>query len=620
MSSPASPTPLQRFVDDELLRAPLLFDQVLDGTLDALRKDIGMAAPGARAVLADLLQAARARRDDLAEYFGRSLRQQMQQELQRLNTTVHGALMAGPATRAALSLVDEDEVSIDVELARTLQIVRDAAEYELHELRTFISALAGDMHVSGDTNPVRPEVYAQAWWAAAQALPLSRSHQIAFLHHGANALGQALRLAYAGACSRLEELGVEPAAYRTLVLPAGSRRGGRGVYTTFSPDLHGMRERMIGVTQHSPTGSLRPDAPLPSLPPIPPAVDARAPAPVPPTAATRPAADDRAQGTTRGPSARAIEVRTIGDVRTVTPARAAPRPSAPTPAAPPPLPWREVAKSARTPRDRQSVELVSRLFDGIIADDRVPPDLQALLERLHSTALRLTLRDPGMVDDEKHPLWTFVNRLAHEAEMAPDAGDPERARLLKLAQATIDQLAAEPDPHPGLFRWAGEHLDNFLQQRLARRLSRLASQVGALQKLEDRLAAGAVGTSTLGGAFDTPQLDTVPSELMGTPTGHAPLSGERSDGIEPWLAALQPGHWVRMFIQGRWVRAQLLWPGERREFWLFGDGASDTSWAVRRRALVAMRENGLVKTLRQRSLLRSAAALLQQQLQRAVGG
>lgn len=615
MNSPASPTPLQRFVDDELLRAPLLFDQVLGDTLDALRKDMGMAAPGARAVLADLLQAARAQRDDLAEYFLRSLRQQIQQELQRLSTTVHGALMAGTATAAALSLVDEDEVSIDVELARTLQIIRDSAEYELHELRTFIAALAGDMHVSGDTNPVRPEIYARAWWAAAQALPLSRSHQIAFLHHAANALGQTLRLAYAGASSRLEEMGVEPAAYRTLVLPAGSRRG---VYTTFSPDLHGMRERMHGVTLSSPTASLRPDAPLPTLPPIPAPQAAR---PMPPAPGRDPT-HDPAQGPAVGPSARAIEVRTIGDVRTVTPVRAVPGPSVtrtPKTATPPPLPWREVAKTARTPRDRQSVELVSRLFDGIVADERVPPDLQTLLARLHTAALRLTLRDPGMVDDEKHPLWAFVNRLAHEAEMAPDTGDPERARLLKLAQATIDQLAAEPDPHPGLFRWAGEHLDNFLQQRLARRLSRLASQVGALQKLEDRLAAGAAGTTTLGGAFDTPQLDTVPADLMGTPTGHMPLAGNRPDANEPWLAALQPGQWVRMFIQGSWVRAQLLWPGERREFWLFGDGASDASWAVRRRALLAMRDNGLIKTLRQRSLLHGAAARLQQQLQRAVG-
>jgi hypothetical protein len=69
-----------------------------------------------------------------------------------------------------------------------------------------------------------------------------------------------------------------------------------------------------------------------------------------------------------------------------------------------------------------------------------------------------------------------------------------------------------------------------------------------------------------------------------------------------------------MFLQGRWLHAQLLWPGERREVWLFGDGASDATWAVRRNALALMREQGLLKGLRQRSIVGSAAARVQQQV------
>ena len=38
----ASPTPrvLQEFVEDELLRAPLLFDQLIEGTIDHARRKI----------------------------------------------------------------------------------------------------------------------------------------------------------------------------------------------------------------------------------------------------------------------------------------------------------------------------------------------------------------------------------------------------------------------------------------------------------------------------------------------------------------------------------------------------------------------------------------------------
>ena len=69
-----------------------------------------------------------------------------------------------------------------------------------------------------------------------------------------------------------------------------------------------------------------------------------------------------------------------------------------------------------------------------------------------------------------------------------------------------------------------------------------------------------------------------------------------------------------MFLQGRWVRARLLWPGERREIWLFSDGASDRSWAVRRGALLMLHSERLAKTLKQRNLVGSAAARLQTQL------
>ena len=154
-----------------------------------------------------------------------------------------------------------------------------------------------------------------------------------------------------------------------------------------------------------------------------------------------------------------------------------------------------------------------------------------------------------------------------------------------------------------------ERLDVFLQQRLSRRCATVASHIGALQNLEDKLCAGQAVNSTLHGTLDVPQLDTVPAELMHEmqPAITAPLD-------DAWLDDFRPGAWLRMFLQGHWVHVQLLWPGERREIWLFGDGASDATFAVRRRALVAMRNARLLKGLTQRSLLRRAAEMVQEQV------
>jgi hypothetical protein len=275
--------------------------------------------------------------------------------------------------------------------------------------------------------------------------------------------------------------------------------------------------------------------------------------------------------------------------------------------------WRDVARDSTNRVDRQSVELVSRLFEAMVNDDRVPPDVSQVIARLHGPAMRLALRDGGMLDQDKHPLWRFINRLVFEAEMAPDPADPDRILLLKSAFATVDQLSNEPEQNNGVYRWALERLEGYLQKRLTRHLTSAASQIGALQKLEDKIAAGQPMPTGFQGTLDVSDIDTVPAELL-----DEEAMATRSPAKDDWLDTLKPGDWVRMFLQGRWVQARLLWPGDRREVWLFGDGASDATWAIRRGALLNMHTERLAKTLRQRSIVGSAAAKVQEQIAASV--
>ena len=538
---PVSPL-FRQYVDDELLRAPLVFDQLLDAVIDDVRRGLPAMATPQRTAVADLLQALQTQRVRMGDYFAHALKEQVQAEMSR-----QPAKEDKPAKNAdkmrSLSLVDEDEVAIDVELSHTIEAIKSVAEYELRELQTFTAALVGDLAMARDRNPFRAETMARSVWAAAQALPLSRGHQIAFMRHASQPLAQVLRTSYAASTSRLEGMGVEPAAYRTLILPSGSRRGGRSADTTFTPDLYRMSDTM-------------------------------------------PAPQDTQHGLSyQGQSSPSQEVER----------------------------WSDVARGTTQRADRQAIELVSRLFEAMLTDSRVPPDVTLLISRLHGPAMRLALRDRALLDHNKHPLWRFINQLVFAAEMSPDGFDPERLQLLKVAQATIDQLASEPEQNTGLYRWAVERLDAFLHKRLTRRLAALASQVGALQKLEDKLANGQSPPSTLSGPLDFHQLDTVPAEFMDRDLP-SPSNGLTA---AEWLNKLNPGAWVRMFFKGRWVQAQLLWPGERREFLLFGDGGSDETWAVRAGALVLMHGNGLIKTLKQRSIVGSAAARVQEQVSAA---
>jgi len=508
---------LRQFIQDELLRMPLVVDQAIDGTVDRLRQSLPTLAPQPRASTADVLQALGNHREHLGEYYLRSLQRQIAERAE-----AGGGAQALPST---LSLVDEDSVAVDVELSHVIELIRSTAEYELRELQTFTAALVGDMELARDHNPFGPAQHARALWAASQALPLSRGHQLLFMRNAAPALAAALRRAYAASSSRLESQGVTPAAYRTMILPSGARRSRR-------PEIS------LGAGLDMVRSAVAP-------------------------------------GNELGFDGPALELE---------PAFAAPPGS-----------------GDAAPAERRAVELLTGLFDAMLADRRLAQDIALMLSRLQSVATRLVLREPRALEDESHAMWRFVDALAHLGEVLPPTGNPERTQTMRFAQGLVEHLAAEPAPAAPLFEWASERLQHQAQHRFARRCTDAAPQIAELQRLEERLCSSAAPPSTLGGALDIAQLDTVPADLM-----PADGPGEPRDA-QAWLQARRPADWVHVFLQGRWVKAQVLWPGELGELWLLGDAESAETWAVRRRALLTLRAEGLLATLKPRSLVRSAA-------------
>ena len=521
----------------------MLYDHLLEEVVAEIQR----ALPGMNAVqrtaVADLMLACKAQALRMSEYFVQSLQEQVRAELQ----LVEGKPVAKPShsfdNPKSLSLVDEEAVAVDVELSHAIEAIKSVAEHELRELQTFTSALAGDLDIAHDRNLFRADTMARAVWNSAQALPLSQGHKVAFMRYASTPLARVLRISYAASSSRLEGMGIEPAAYRTLILPSGSRRGGRSTETTFTPDLYRMSDEMPAPTD-----------------------------------------------TQMGMSYHGQQTQGQGLER-----------------------WNDIARGTTHRSDRQAIELVSRLFEAMLADSRVPADVKLLISRLHGPAMRLVMRDRGLLDHQRHPLWRYVNLVVFAAEASPDEQDPERVQLLKVAQVTIDQLASEPVQNSGLYHWAIERLDAFLAKRWARRLTAVSTQIGVLQRLEDALLEGKGPPSTMSGPLDFHQLDTVPAEFMDSST--TPVDDQAM--ARNWLNQLHAGDWVRMFFKGRWLRAQLLWPGDRREFLLFGDGASDETWAVRSGALVMMHGHKLIKTLIQRSIVGSAAARVQEQVDTA---
>lgn len=203
--------PLQRFVDDEMARMPMLVEHVLRQTADALRQ----APHGA------LTAAERMQRFEFAQRLLTQSRQFVQAFVAAFAQRVQGgdaAVAAQAAPARGLALLDESTHNADIEIARVATQIDGVAEWELRELQTFTSALCGLPYVSVSTNPLRPEAFAHALWQAGCALGSTQEAAL-LLRHASMALAEALKKEFASACTRLEAQGVQPSLYRTAVPP-----------------------------------------------------------------------------------------------------------------------------------------------------------------------------------------------------------------------------------------------------------------------------------------------------------------------------------------------------------------------------------------------------------------
>ena len=565
MPAPGLPDALRRFVDDELLRAPLVIDTVIDAVCAQMRAGWSLLSPRDRGAAHDLQQSALARRVQTSQRFVHSLREQVGAELGR-DVLAASRGMAAPPRRSSLSLLDDDTVAADIEMSHLIECVKTSAEHELRELATYTSALLGDMDVTRDHNPFRPETYVRALWAAAQEMPAALGFRVAFMRHAQQPLAQVLRKVYAGACSRLEAGGVPAAVYRTVILPPGMRTPRPSEsWAGMRPDLNALRDSL----------------PMPLQPVAPPATQHR-----PTLDPVLAAADHALRGLPA--DARVPQITTLVDTLRM-----------------------RLVEHATTMGERQHVELLCRLFEAIVADQRLAADLPRNIATLLVPALRLGLRDASALDEHEHPLWRFIDRTVFLVEQMSGARADHRAGLLAEVRVLIGQLVREPRQDTELYRRALQRLGDWELQRLELDRHRVLAELAPLEALERRLLA-APSVQTAAGALDVGHLDTVPAVLMDS----LPQAQSASEvDAARWVARCGLGDWLRIFVQGRWQRTRLLWQSPHGEISLLGDLSGPATWAVRRRALERLYAERLLTRMRPHSLVGAAAARVQRSLE-----
>ncbi len=359
-----------------------------------------------------------------------------------LDRRVEREVLPRPSTQAALdaeswgtlSLVDNHEMELQVSAERFgLQIAQDC-EAEQRELDGFVgSALQG--FGEAPRNPLRPEVIGNAMIRSVEQLTDRPEQRKVLVAELGRSLAAALPETYAAIVADMRAAGLKPAlpSLRSSERGSGFGRTSSGYDTSSRPV--GLDDPRGGLPQRgaaaAPVGRGYGPAPAPPGTPIG-HVDAGLMALIRRLAFSEPAVAAEDSGFAADS---AFAQSAAGAFAHDAAARTAP--VAPNLIHAHRDALREASKGSL---DHMVIDVIGSLFDQILSDPKVPPQMARQIARLQLPVLRAALGDPSFFSSRKHPVRRFVNRIASLGSAFEDFDSETSLRFLKLVRELVQEI------------------------------------------------------------------------------------------------------------------------------------------------------------------------------------
>ena len=393
----------------------------------------------------------------------------------------------------SLSLVDDNEMEERMHADRIAQMIGHACEIELRELAAYMGSLTQTGRADLESNPLRAETLGAAVYRAIEAASSAPETRKLLARELGQAVAKAMPECYAQILGSLQAQGIQPVALtgRTVEGP-GNRLGGvNSGYASINSNrsLSGDLDTRSGADFDSGTGRFTRPAPPAPMPPSPGTSARRAPPPSSgrPTAhadiassqadvqlmallrrltslASRHGELDAAPSRHAGRSNHAPIGGTalhssgsgggaIGTVGRATQVDAGGAGALSEPAYNDGLAGmmavnlirahrEELVQASTGKLDHMVIDVVGSLFDQILSDTRVPPQMARQIARLQLPVLRVALNDSSFFSSRRHPVRRFVNRIASLACAFDDfdagPGKLFLARVSSLVQEIVD--------------------------------------------------------------------------------------------------------------------------------------------------------------------------------------
>jgi hypothetical protein len=149
---------------------------------------------------------------------------------------------------------------------------------------------------------------------------------------------------------------------------------------------------------------------------------------------------------------------------------------------------REALREASTGSlDHMVIDVIGSLFDQILSDPKVPPQMARQIARLQLPVLRAALGDPSFFSSRKHPVRKLVNRIASLGSGFDDFESESGKRFVQLVRELVQEIVEGDFDQIEVYEQKLSLLENFIVEQSRKEVQEQAGAATLLAEKETDL-------------------------------------------------------------------------------------------------------------------------------------
>jgi hypothetical protein len=149
--------------------------------------------------------------------------------------------------------------------------------------------------------------------------------------------------------------------------------------------------------------------------------------------------------------------------------------------------------------DHMVIDVIGSLFDQILSDPKVAPQMARQIARLQLPVLRAALGDPSFFSSRRHPVRRFVNRIASLGAAFEDYSDDAARDFLNKVRQLVQQVVEGAFDQIAVYEQQLAELESFVTEQARRDVDAEGDATRLLSAKEDELRLRALYAQQLQG-------------------------------------------------------------------------------------------------------------------------